>query len=658
MNGVVPVLPESAPFTPEQRAYLNGFLAGLFSRAPVAGAAAAPPAAAHPLAPLAILFGSQTGNSEKLAKRIAKEAGRHGFAPTIHDLARYPTAQLVSESRALIVTSTYGDGDPPDNAKAFWDSLASDAPPQLPNLRFSVCALGDLNYAKFCGFGKDLDARLEKLGATRVHSRVDCDVEFEEAFVKWLHGALAALAEAAQPLTPALSPSEGERENRVQLAGKRETDISSVATRISESTQRLSPLPPGGGENSPNQDVALWTPETPPHPASSHPLPHRGRGQGAGERVTYSRANPFPARLLTNRKLNAPGSGKDVRHFEIALAGSGLTYEAGDALGVVPQNDPALVSELLVALGMDGEEAVPGKTGLPVPLREALARHYEITRIPKPLLEALAARTGDDRLKQVTAPQANGELTKFLWGREIIDLLLAHPEAKFSPAQFVAWLRKLQPRLYSIASSPRVHPGEVHLTISALRYESLGRIRAGVCSTFLADRVKPDTPVPVFVHPNQAFRPPAPDTPLIMVGPGTGIAPFRAFLEERGATGAAGENWLFFGDQKYSTDFLYREDIESFQKDGLLTRLDLAWSRDQAQKIYVQHRLLEHAREVFDWLEQGAAFYVCGDASRMAKDVDAALREVIRRAGAKSSEQADAYVKQLQAARRYQRDVY
>jgi sulfite reductase (NADPH) flavoprotein alpha-component len=624
---IIPQLPESAPFTPEQRAYLNGFFAGLFSRAPVAGVVAATPTAAHRLVPLPVLFGSQTGNCEKLAKRIAREAGKHGFAPTIHDLAKYPATQLASERAMLIVTSTYGDGEPPDNAKSFWEFLASDGAPRLSDLRFSVCALGDTNYAKFCGFGKDLDARLDKLGATRIHPRADCDVEFEEPFTKWLHGALGVLTVADKPLTPALSP--GERGNRIQRDGKREADDSSAISQVSENTPLLSPLPLGG------------------------------ESQGEGEtRASYSRSNPFPARLLTNRKLNAPGSAKDVRHFEISLAGSGLHYEVGDALGVVPQNDSALVAELIAALGARGDDPVPGPNGNFVPLREAFAHDYEITRIPKPLLETLAARTGDELLRRVTAPEANGELTKFLWGRQIIDLLLAHPRVTFSPAQFVALLRKLQPRLYSISSSPKAHPGEVHLTVSAVRYESQGRARAGVCSTFLADRVGAGISVPVFVHHSKAFRPPAPDVPLIMVGPGTGIAPFRAFLEERRAVGAKGRNWLFFGDQKSSTDFLYRDEIESFRHDGLLTRLDLAWSRDQSEKVYVQQRMLEHAREVWDWLEQGAAFYVCGDASRMAKDVDAALHEIIRREGGKTSEQAGDYVKQLKAAKRYQRDVY
>lgn len=600
---LVPVIPDTAPFTAEQRAYLNGFLAGLFSRAPAGGSGPAPAVGPPALQPLAILVGSQTGNCERLAKRLAKESGSRGFAPTIHELLGYSPTQLAMVSHALIVTSTYGDGDPPDNAKAFWDALAADDAPALAKLQFSLCALGDSNYAQFCGFGRALDARLEKLGAVRVFPRVDCDVEFEDPFAKWMAGALAALASASSAsLSPAAASQSHERS---AFAGA---------------------------------SVSAGTVTSP------------------GESGIHSKDHPFPARLKTNRRLSAAGSAKDVRHFEIALAG--LNYEVGDALGVMPSNDPALVEELLHALALSGDESVPNPAGNSVPLREALTVHYEITRIPKVLLETCAACSNDESLKRAAAPDANGRLTEFLHGREIIDLLLAAPAPRFRAADFVRLLRKLQPRLYSISSSPKAHPDEVHLTVSAVRYTSLGRERRGVCSTFLADRVGADTPVPVFVHHNKAFRLPAPDTPLVMVGPGTGIAPFRAFLEERRVTGARGRNWLFFGDQKCDTDFLYREEIESFQRDGLLSRLDLAWSRDQAEKVYVQRRMREQAATLFAWLEAGAAFYVCGDASRMAKDVDAALHNVIEQAGAKTSEQAAEYVRQLKTQKRYLRDVY
>jgi sulfite reductase (NADPH) flavoprotein alpha-component len=542
------------------------------------------------LTPLTILFGSQTGNAENLSKRIAKEAGKRGFAPTVQDLGKYATAQLVSEQALLVVTSTYGDGEPPDNAKAFWEFLNRESTPKQEQTKFSLLALGDSNYPKFCAFGKAVDERLEKLGATRVHPRTDCDVEYEEAFAKWMDGALSALAPATAP-PPAAAPV--------------------IETALAKTT------------------------------------------------ATYSKSHPFPAPLLANVHLNGEGSAKDTRHFEFSLEGSGLSYEAGDALGVRPTNCAELAEELLRALGRSGEEPVPDRNGQETPLREALVHHYEITRIPQPLLKALAERTGDAELLKYIAPDGSGELKKFIWGREIIDLLHAHPAAKFAPGEFVALLRKLQPRLYSISSSPKAHPGQVHLCVGVVRYDSLGRPRKGVCSTFLAERVPPGGAVPVFVHHNKNFRPPVnPDAPMIMVGPGTGIAPFRAFLEERRATGAKGKNWLFFGDQRGATDFLFREELEAMQRDGTLTRLDLAFSRDQVEKIYVQTRMLEHGKELYAWLEEGGGFYVCGDASRMAKDVDAALHQIIQTAGGKRAEEATAYVAALKQDKRYQRDVY
>jgi sulfite reductase (NADPH) flavoprotein alpha-component len=598
---LVPCLPENAPFTPEQRAYLNGFFAGLFSRTP-ASSAAAPSPAAQPLQPLTILFGSQTGNAEGLAKRVAKEAGKQGFAATVFDMAQYPPENLPGEKRLLIITSTYGDGEPPDNAKSLVEFLCSGRAPVLSNVKFSVLALGDTNYEKFCECGKLFDRRLEALGAKRVHPRTDCDVDFEDSFQSWLRGVVPSLKES--------SPSV-----------------------ISDQSSVISCAP----------DV---------------------KATDNGQRTThdeprYDKKNPFPAPLLTNRKLNGEGSGKDTRHFEIALAGSGLSYETGDALGVVPANCAALVEELLNALGHSGDEAVTGGEGTEVSLRDALSRHYEITKIPQPLLRAVAERTSDEDLQKLIAPGVNGELTRFLWGREIIDLVLAHPAVKFSPADFVGSLKKLPPRLYSISSSPKAHEGQVHLTVAVVRYHSLGRDRKGVCSTFLSDRAPVGASIPIFVHKNKGFRPPSDGgRPMIMVGPGTGIAPFRAFLEERRETGVKGRNWLFFGDQHAATDFLYRAELETMLQNGTLARLDTAFSRDQEQKVYVQHRMIEHAKELYAWLEEGAHFYVCGDASRMAKDVDKALHEVVQLAGDKTSDDAVAYVKKLQAEKRYQRDVY
>lgn len=548
---LIPYIPENSPFTPEQRAWLNGFFAGVYSRTAPAAVAAV---ASKPLTPLTVLFGSQTGTAEGLARKVAAEAGKHGFAASVVDMAEYRREQLKSEQALLVVASTYGDGEPPDTAKGFWEFLRNGGAPKLEKLSYSVLALGDTNYAKFCEFGKNLDTRLEELGAQRVSPRVDCDLEYDEPFHQWLGGVMTSLGATNGSVSP--PPAEA----------------------------------PAG----------------------------------------YSRNNPFPARLLTNRKLNSSGSDKDTRHFEISLEGSGLAYEVGDALGVQPKNCPELVDGILELLGTTDEA-----------LRESLTKEREITRIPAALLEIA------------------GVPNSYADGRDVLDLLTDHPAARHEASKFVGLLKKLQPRLYSISSSPKAHPGEVHLTVAAVRYESQNRKRKGVCSTFLADRVGVDATVPVFVHTNKNFRPPVdPASPMIMVGPGTGIAPFRAFLEERRAMGTSGKNWLFFGDQHAASDFLYRDELEEMKADGLLTRLDTAFSRDQAAKVYVQHRMLENSRELFAWLEEGACFYVCGDAKRMARDVDAALHKVIETAGSRSAEQAAEYVAKLQAGKRYQRDVY
>jgi sulfite reductase (NADPH) flavoprotein alpha-component len=377
----------------------------------------------------------------------------------------------------------------------------------------------------------------------------------------------------------------------------------------------------------------------------------------ADPNALYSRKNPFPAKLTKKRHLTAEGSAKDTRHFEIDLAGSGIAYEVGDSLGVFPTNNPVLVEEILGVLGFSGEELVPDPNGNTVPIREALTKNYVITEKDKKLLAAIAEKdpTAAHFAPMVT-PEGKADLEAYVWGREVIDPLLAHPAAKFAPEEFVKCLRKLQPRLYSIASSQKAHPDAVHLTVAAVRFESHGRKREGVCSTYLADRAET---VPVFVHTAKHFRVPEdPSTHVIMVGPGTGIAPFMAFLQERKISGATGQNWLFFGDQKSATDFLYREELEAWQQEGVLHKLSTAFSRDQAEKIYVQHRMLEAAEELFAWLDKGAYFYVCGDASRMAKDVDAALHQVVEKAGGKSPEEAAAYVEELKKSKHYRKDVY
>jgi sulfite reductase (NADPH) flavoprotein alpha-component len=374
----------------------------------------------------------------------------------------------------------------------------------------------------------------------------------------------------------------------------------------------------------------------------------------------FSRANPFPARLVVNRRLSGPDSEKDTRHFEIDLTGWGLSYEAGDSVAVYATNDSQLVDEIIHAIGATGDEQVPRPKGMPTTLREALLRDYGITQPTPKFLRAIAERAdAAPLLSDLLEPERKQDLDTYLWGMEVIDFLLEHPSVHFAPEEFVGLLTKLQPRLYSVASSLKAYPDQVHFIVDVIRYESHGRIRQGVCSSFLAERAE-GVPVPVFPSVAKHFHlPENPDTPIIMVGPGTGVAPFRAYLQERKAIGAKGKNWLFFGAQHEHCDFAYGDEFEAFKKEGILTRLDCAWSRDQAQKIYVQHRLMENAGEIWKWLDtEGAHFFVCGDARRMAKDVDATLRKIVQEQGGKNVDQANEYVEKLKSDKRYKRDVY
>ncbi len=376
----------------------------------------------------------------------------------------------------------------------------------------------------------------------------------------------------------------------------------------------------------------------------------------------FNRKNPCLARLKLARKLSADTSPKDTRHFELDLRGSGMTFEPGDSLAVLPTNDPGLVAEVLAALGATGDEAVMDLDPKPCTLREALTSSCAITIPDKKFLAAIVAKVGDaaSELAALLAPEQKDELAKYLYGREVIDFLLAFPQAKFEPQEFIATQKKVQIRLYSISSSLKANPDQVHLTVATVRYESRGRKRLGVASTFLAERISAETDIPTFINPGKGFRMPAPEetTPIIMCGPGTGIAPFRAFLQERAATKAAGKAWLFFGEISRATDYFYESEWNEYLASGVLTRLDLAFSRDQAEKIYVQHKIVEAAQELYAWLEEGAIFYVCGDASRMANDVDKALHKVIEIAGGKTPEEAVAYMAALKEQKRYRRDVY
>ncbi|MCE0490362.1 sulfite reductase subunit alpha [Pantoea sp. Mb-10] len=582
----IPYIPEDAPFNGEQKYWLAGFLAGLHSRLLVLeDKQTAPAAGASANTQLHILYGSQTGNAEALAHTAAKAARAKGLVPVVQALGEVDLDVFATMRHVLIVTSTYGEGEMPDNAQLFWQALSASTAPRLEQMHFAVLAIGDTGYDGFCQAGKFFDMRLEQLGAKRVVDRIDCDIDFEEPSSEWIGSAMPQFAASA---------------------GSSGTALESA-------------------------------PEAPVIPGSN-------------------KQNPYAAALITNKRLSSDASAKDIRHFEFDLTDSGLKYEAGDALGVIPVNDAALVSLLLAELKADYETPV---SGYERSLGDLLTHQFEISEPSRKLIEWVGQNTANQELLHVLQHDDKDTLANWLWGKDTLDLLQLELKRSLSVPEFVAMLRPLQHRAYSISSSAKAHPNQVHLTIASVRYHSNGRERKGVCSSYLAERVRRGEKPAIFISPNKAFRVPAnPDAPLIMVGPGTGIAPFRAFLQERQATGAAGKNWLFFGDQHQAHDFIYQDELSAWQQSGLLTHLDLAFSRDQEEKIYVQNRMLEKGAELYAWLQEGAYFYVCGDASRMAKDVDAALYEVVRQFGGLSSERAAAYVDQLKKDKRYLRDVY
>lgn len=596
--GLVPYIPDNAPFSEDQRAWLNGFLAGIFSMTQAAAPADPPPSLK-----IAVLYASQSGTAEGLARKVAKELKAKGHVASLTSLEGYTPAALAEERYAIFIASTYGEGEAPDVAQPFYQRLCVEHLPRYLDLSYSVLALGDSHYEHFCKFGVDLDHKLASLGAVRLYDRVDCDVDLDETFAHWKEGLYARLE-------------------------------SVVATRPAR--------------NSPFSSVANLEPRSARVASSDVP-----------DAPAYTRENPFLAPLVDKRPLTRDVSSKQTMHLAFSIADSSLKYEAGDACGVIPENDSQLVAEIIAALNFSPETLVRLPKAGAATLTDALTHHLQITRLNRKMIEAYATIGNCQLLFDLLVPDRQALLEKYTYDRGLIDLIHDYPGALHNPADLVAMLPRLAPRLYSISSSPFAHAGEVHTTIAVVRYRSHNRERGGVCSTLLADRTCAGDLRPIYIHPNKKFRlPVAKDTPIVMIGPGTGVAPFRGFLHERRALGATGKNWLFFGERSASSDFLYREELEAMVADGHLTRLDTAFSRDQERKIYVQDRMVEQGAQLWNWIQDGANLYVCGDASRMAKDVEAALHRIVEKQGGLGQEAAQEYIHAMKEDHRYHRDVY
>jgi sulfite reductase (NADPH) flavoprotein alpha-component len=581
--------------TDYQRIWLNGYLSAVQSFGPTAQALEVTVSEREQAVAVietvkkeaTILYGSQTGSAQGVAGKLSAALKGAGVETTLLSMSEFKTNNLKKLTNLFVVTSTHGEGEPPDNAISFHNFLYSKRAPKLEGLSFSVLALGDSSYEFFCKTGIDFDEQLEKLGAKRIVPRVDCDLDYDEQATAWITQIVGALASQTESV-----PSQQGAEQ-----------VASVA-------------------------------------ATS----------------TYNKNNPYYAEVLESINLNGRGSNKHTRHLELSLEGSGLTYEPGDSLGILPENDANLVTALLLSLGFDGTEVVTYKEQQ-LSLEEALRTKLEITVLSKPLLKKLAAFS--DNTELATLLTDDEKLKAYIYGRDILDVVQTFGPFTWTAQQFVDQLRKIPVRLYSIASSQKANEEEVHLTIGKVFYEVDGRERIGVASGQVAERLEVGDKIPVYVHKNLNFRlPENEDTPIIMIGAGTGIAPFRAFLEERAEVGASGKSWLFFGDQHFVTDFLYQTELQRYLKDGTLTNLSVAFSRDTDEKVYVQHRLLEHAEEIYKWLEQGAVIYVCGDEKHMAADVNRTLQQIVAEQGARSAEQAAEYIAQLKTEKRYQRDVY
>ncbi|WGE54563.1 assimilatory sulfite reductase (NADPH) flavoprotein subunit [Actinobacillus equuli subsp. equuli] len=536
-----------------------------------------------------VLSASQTGNAKSVADKLAERLTTEGVNVTRTSLKDYKAKNIADEKLVLLVTSTQGEGEAPEEGVMLLKLLNGKKAPKLDRLQFAVLGLGDSSYPNFCQAGKDFDQRFYDLGATRLFDRVDADLDFQTTADQWIN-------------------------EIVEIIKAKNSESAAI---------NLAPT------------------------ASQTPV--------VTNQSKYNKANPFPATLITNQRITAKDAEKDVRHLEFDLSGSGLSYQSGDVLGVYFENDPALVNEILTALGLSAEEQVALQDQT-LPLSTALQTQFELTQNTAAFVKNYAVLANHTELNAIVADSE--QLQNFVQNTPLVDVINSYPAA-LSAAQLLALLRPLTPRLYSIASAQAEVGEEVHLSVGVVRYDYNGKARAGGASSYLADRVEEDGQVRIFVEHNDNFKLPQDSSkPIIMIGSGTGIAPFRSFVQQRAADEAEGKNWLIFGNQHFASDFLYQTEWQQFAKDGFLHKYSFAWSRDQEQKIYVQDKIREEAETLWQWLQQGAYLYVCGDASRMAKDVNQALLDVIAQQGSLNADEAEEYLDNLREEKRYQRDVY
>ena len=539
-----------------------------------------------------ILYGSQTGNAKKAAQKTAEQLKSKGFEVNVVDMAEYPTKKLKDEKLLFVIVSTYGEGEPPAAAEELHKFIFSTRAPKLPELKFAVLALGDSSYVEFCKTGLDFDTKLEILGAKRLTNRIDCDVDWHDVADEWIE---------------AVVKSVDVYKNNQSSNGHAAIFITNGAVKVEEKISK------------------------------------------------YDRKNPFAAEILEKIQLNGRGSAKETWHVEFSLADSGLIYQPGDALHIIPKNSERLVSEVLKASKLDPTTTVEWESSKST-LGEILLNKIELSVVTRDVLQKYQTLSNNENLKTILSDTK--KLHEYIYGRDIVDVLNEFPTA-LTAQTLLSVLKKLPSRAYSIASSLVAHPDEVHLTVAAVHYEKYGRKKQGVASTFLSDRVNIGESVNVFLENNEFFKLPKDNnTDILMVGPGTGIAPFRAFVEERAEMGAAGKNWLVFGNPNFTSDFLYQTEWQQYLKKGVLTRLDLAFSRDQAEKIYVQHRLLQKSKQVWEWINNGTTLYVCGDKNKMASDVERSFIQIAQKEGGLTEEKAIEFIKNLKKTRKYLEDVY